>query len=167
MRRAGDSRGGAQCFGSVRRGSAAGVGDRGGMLVDASYLAWVRPARRVHYALSVGMTLTGVILATFGIIGSRSAAPVAPVVDRVDRSADTSVAGNVAGSVVVPAPPTAAPAPPAIVPAPAPPPAVTPAPPATTDAKAHAKPNPKPKPRPRPVPAPPAESAVAPVSPNH
>jgi hypothetical protein len=79
------------------------------MLVDASYLAWVRPARRVHLALSVGMITTGVILATFGILGSRSAVPAAP---SMDRYGDSSTVGNGCVPVmpVVPAVPGTAPA---------------------------------------------------------
>ncbi|GAA2029421.1 hypothetical protein GCM10009839_31210 [Catenulispora yoronensis] len=98
------------------------------MLVDASYLAWVRPARRVHFALSVGMTLTGVVLTMSGLIGSRgSAAVTAPVTAPVERTADLSVVGGTGvggtGSKVPPPSPSAS-----------------------------ARPRPKPKPRPRPSP---------------
>ena len=43
------------------------------MIVDGSYMAWVRPTRRVHLALSVGMTVTGVVLIMVGASGGRTA----------------------------------------------------------------------------------------------
>ena len=43
------------------------------MIVDGSYMAWVRPTRRVHLALSVGMTVTGVVLILVGASGGRTA----------------------------------------------------------------------------------------------
>ena len=42
------------------------------MTVDSSYMAWARPTRRVHLALSVGMTVTGIILIAAGSSGGGS-----------------------------------------------------------------------------------------------
>jgi hypothetical protein len=61
------------------------------MTVDGSYMAWVRPTRRVHLALSAGMTVTGLILTVFGMTGSGGAAPSSP---RFGRSADSVVTGD-------------------------------------------------------------------------
>jgi hypothetical protein len=104
------------------------------MIVDSSYLAWVRPTRRVHLALSVGMTVTGVVLTAMGISGTARPAP-AP-----RRSAEPSVirTENPPAGALLPGPlaqlaaPTAPTAP------------VAPAAPAT----AHPVPKPHPKPRP-------------------
>lgn len=73
------------------------------MIVDGSYEAWVRPTRRVHFALSVGMTLTGVILIAAGTFGGPSAAPLSPA---LGRAADSVVSGGdgTPGSLVPPAP---------------------------------------------------------------
>ena len=72
------------------------------MIVDGSYTAWVRPTRRVHFALSVGMTLTGVILIAAGAFGGRGAAPLSPP---LGRTADSVVSGGRdAGNLVPPAP---------------------------------------------------------------
>ncbi|MEY9893996.1 hypothetical protein ABIA31_007678 [Catenulispora sp. MAP5-51] len=76
------------------------------MTVDGSYAAWVRPTRRVHLALSVGMTLTGVILIAAGASGGRGAVRPAPM---IGRTADSVVSGGVAGAgipgILVPAAP--------------------------------------------------------------
>jgi hypothetical protein len=55
------------------------------MIVDSSYLAWVQPTRRVHLALSVGMTVTGVVLTVVGFFGSSRPAPA------LGRAAETGV----------------------------------------------------------------------------
>lgn len=61
------------------------------MTVDGSYTAWVRPTRRVHFALSVGMTLTGVILVAVGAFSGRSTAPLSPA---LGRAADSITSGG-------------------------------------------------------------------------
>lgn len=73
------------------------------MIVDDSYTAWVRPTRRVHFALSAGMTLTGVILIAVGAFGNRSAAPLSPAPGRTAHSV-VSRGDGTPGSVIPPAP---------------------------------------------------------------
>lgn len=134
------------------------------MIVDGSYTAWVRPTRRVHFALSVGMTLTGVILIAAGAIGGRSAAPLSPA---LGRAADTVVSGGngTPGSLVPPAP--------LLPPLPRMPvaPRVT-APPSAAQPSVQAKPKPKSKhhanPRPHPrhtAPTPPPTPDSLPLHP--
>jgi len=73
------------------------------MIVDGSYMAWVRPTRRVHLALSVGMTVTGVILAAVGLTGGAGAARTSPA---LGRSADAVMSGDtgLTAGAVPPAP---------------------------------------------------------------
>lgn len=68
------------------------------MIVDGSYTAWVRPTRRVHLALSVGMTFTGVILIAAGVLGGRSQAPPSAL----GRAADSIARGGGASVTLVP-----------------------------------------------------------------
>jgi hypothetical protein len=131
------------------------------MIGGGSYMAWVRPTRRVHFALSVGMTLTGVILIAVGAFGGRSAAPLSPA---LGRTADSVVSGGngTPGSLVPPAPLL---------------PLLPVAPPVTTPPRAalpsvQAKPKPKSKhhanPRPHPrhaTPAPPPSRDSLPLEP--
>lgn len=84
-------------------GFGGGVGEGGGMIADGSYTAWVRPTRRVHLALSLGMTLTGAILIAAGAAGGSGAVRPAPL---IGRTADSFVSGdNGAPGVQVPAAP--------------------------------------------------------------
>ena len=137
------------------------------MIVDGSYMPWVRPTRRVHLALSVGMTLTGLILALAGVSGGPGQERTAP---SIGRTADGVADGpkNTAGTLVPPAPlvyfaplplasrfaslPFASPfasllAPPPLVPSHGLPHPTPPHPGAakSTDAKPHAKPKPHPR----------------------
>jgi len=73
------------------------------MIVDDSYTAWARPTRRVHFALSAGMTLTGVILIAVGAFGDRSAAPLSPALGRTAHNVVNGGDGT-PGSVIPPAP---------------------------------------------------------------
>ncbi|ACU74497.1 hypothetical protein Caci_5638 [Catenulispora acidiphila DSM 44928] len=82
------------------------------MIVDGSYTAWVRPTRRVHFALSLGMTLTGAILIAAGAAGGSGAARPAPL---IGRTADSFVSGdNGASGSQVPAAPLLPVAPPQV-----------------------------------------------------
>ncbi|MEZ0115269.1 hypothetical protein ABH920_009304 [Catenulispora sp. EB89] len=110
------------------------------MTVDGSYMAWARPTRRVHLALSVGMTVTGVILIAAGNSGERSAARTAPVLGRtadsvVSGSGGSSGAAGGAGGTV-PAAPLVRFAPRVPMPVPVPVPAGVPG----VGAKTHSKP---------------------------
>ncbi len=115
----------------------AGVGEGGRMTVDGSYMAWARPTRRVHLALSVGMTVTGVILIAAGSSGGRSAAQTVPP-PALGRAADSVVSGSSGSSGAAGGPVPAAPlvhfAPP--VPAPVPMPVDLPG----VGTKTHSKP---------------------------
>lgn len=114
------------------------------MIVDGSYTAWVRPTRRVHFAFSVGMTLTGVILIAVGAFGGPSAAPFSPA---LGRTADSVVSGSTGtpGSVAQPAP--LLPLMPVAPPVTATPRSAVPSPQATPTPKSkhHAKPRPRPR----------------------
>ena len=140
------------------------VGEGFRMIVDGSYTAWVRPTRRVHFAFSVGMTLTGVILIAVGAFGGRSAAPFSPA---LGRTADSVVSGSTGtpGSLVSPVPaapllPLTRVAPPVTTtPGTAPPsPEAKPAP----KSKHHAKPRPHPR---HAAPAPPPTPDSLPLHP--
>ena len=109
------------------------------MTVDGSYMAWARPTRRVHLALSVGMTVTGVILIAAGNSGGRSAARTAPVLGRTADSVVSGSSGAAGGAGgTVPAAPLVrfAPRVPMPVPVPVPVPAGVPG----VGAKTHSKP---------------------------
>jgi hypothetical protein len=140
------------------------------MIVDGSYTPWVRPTRRVHLALSVGMTLTGLILIAAGASEDRGATRPSPL---IGQAADTVVGGDtLAPSVLVPAapfvrflpPPLAPPEPrtsakPSVKPktssktspksCPKSGPKTSPKAAPKTHAKPHAKPHTKPQPHPR------------------
>ena len=71
------------------------------MTVDGSYMAWARPTRRVHLALAVGMTVTGIILVAAGSSEGRGAGRTvaAPVpVTVLGRTADSVVSGGSGGA---------------------------------------------------------------------
>lgn len=70
------------------------------MIVDGSYMAWVRPTHRVHLALSVGMTVTGLVLAAAGMTGGGGSARTSPT---IGRSAESVVGGVVSGDAGLPA----------------------------------------------------------------
>lgn len=112
------------------------------MTVDGSYMAWARPTRRVHLALSAGMTVTGVVLILAGACGGPGAVQQAPT---LKRTADSVVSVVPPAPLVQFAPPAAAP------------------PSASTKPSQAAKPHKKPKPRPRrEAPKPPTPPAPAP-----